>query len=155
MSDATAAEWPSQGRIAGVDFGTVRIGVAVTDPERRFASPWETRTRQSEAQDAAYFERMARDERLVGWVVGLPVYPSGDESPLSTAARRFGAWLARATHLPVVFYDERYSSTAADDYLTEGRLTKKRRQERRDQLAAQILLTSFLEAGQPAADRAP
>jgi putative Holliday junction resolvase len=63
-------------------------------------------------------------------------------------ARRFGGWLAAATGKPVVFCDERYSSAAADEYLAQGQLTKKRRQARRDQLAAQVLLSGFLEAGQ-------
>ncbi len=146
-------EWPATGRIAGVDYGTVRIGIAITDPDRRFASPWETHTRQSESLDADFFVRLVREERLVGLVVGLPVYPSGDESPKSLEARRFGAWLARIVTVPVVFYDERYSSTTADDYMLQGQLTKKRRKERRDQLAAQVLLSSFLEAGQPTTDR--
>ncbi|MEY4180796.1 MAG: putative Holliday junction resolvase [Planctomycetota bacterium] len=151
MSDsemAATAPWPVDGRIAGVDYGTVRIGLAVTDPDRRLASPWDTYERRSAAVDAAFFVRFASAERIAGFVVGLPLFPSGDESPKSLEARRFGRWLAEATGKPVVFFDERYSSAAADDFMAQGRLTKKRRQARRDQLAAQVLLSAFLESGQ-------
>jgi len=140
--------WPASGRIAGIDYGTVRIGVAVTDPDRRLASPWATYERRSLTADAAFFARLVIDERIVGFVVGLPLFPSGDESPKSTEARRFGRWLGEATGKPVVFFDERYSTAAADEYLAHGQLTKKRRQARRDQLAAQVLLSGFLESGQ-------
>lgn len=152
MSDARDAEsmpaWPPLGRIAGLDYGTVRIGVAVTDPDRNFASPLATYARQSPVADADYFRRVVREERIAGFVVGLPVFPSGDESPKSREARRFGEWLAQVTERPVVYYDERYSTVVADEYLAQGRMTNKRRKERRDQLAAQVLLVSFLESGQ-------
>ncbi|MFO0817755.1 MAG: Holliday junction resolvase RuvX [Pirellulales bacterium] len=151
---ARERSWPLQGRIAAIDFGTVRIGVAVTDPDRRFASPWETYARRSVALDADFFVRLTRDERIVAYVVGLPVYPSGDESPKSREARRFGLWLAGIVDRPVVFYDERYSSVVADEYMAQAGLTAKRRKERRDQLAAQILLQAFLDAGQNATHRA-
>ncbi len=99
--------WPASGRLAGIDYGTVRIGVAVTDPDRRLASPWATHERRSLTADAAFFARLVIDERIVGFVVGLPLIPRGDESPKSTEARRFGRWLGEATGKPVVFFDER------------------------------------------------
>lgn len=151
MSDTATrgpAPWPASGRLAGIDFGTVRIGIAVTDPDRRLASPWDTYERRSATADAAFFARFAADERIAGFVVGLPLFPSGDESPKSVEARRFGEWLGAATGKPLVFFDERYSSAAADEFMAQGRLTKKRRQARRDQLAAQVLLSAFLESGQ-------
>lgn len=146
--------WPLQGRIAAIDYGHVRVGVAVTDPDRRFASPWETYTRRSVALDAEFFTRLTRDERIVAYVVGLPVYPSGDESPKSREARRFGQWLVGIVDRPVVYYDERYSSVVADEYMAQAGLTAKRRKARRDQLAAQILLQAFLDAGQCPTDKA-
>ena len=70
---------------------------------------------------------------------------SGDESQKSTEAREFGAWLARQTGSPVVFHDERFSSVAADALMGDAELTHKQRKKRRDMLAAQIILSTFLE----------
>ena len=138
--------FPATGRIAGIDYGTVRIGIAVTDPERRFASPYENYARRDEAADAMRFKRLADEERLVGLVVGLPVHTSGEESQKSREARLFGEWLKTVTGLPIQFFDERYTSVFAEELLGQAKMTSKRRKERRDMLAAQILLSAFLES---------
>jgi putative Holliday junction resolvase len=138
--------FPTTGRVAGVDFGTVRIGVAITDPGRTIASPLANYTRRTEALDAAWFAALANEERIAGFIVGLPVFASGEESRKSREARVFGAWLAEITQRPVAFHDERYSSALAEQLLGEARMTKKRRRERLDKLAAQMILTAWLEA---------
>ena len=124
----------------------VRIGIAITDARQTLASPLDNHARGSKDQDARYFQQLVQDEALVGFVVGLPVHLSGDESQKSYEARLFGKWLAEATGLPVDFYDERYSSVIADDFLAAGQLTKKQRLRRRDMLAAQVILASYLES---------
>ena len=136
------------GRLAGIDYGTVRIGIAVTDPEQRLASPFENYTRRGAAADAAYFKRLAAEERIVRFVVGLPVHLDGRESEKSREARRFGEWLAATTGVAVVFFDERFTSTEAEHYLAQAELTKKKRKARLDKLAAQIMLTAYLESGE-------
>lgn len=141
-----SAPFPTAGRLAGVDFGTVRIGVAITDPSQTFASPLANYTRRSPALDAAWFSELANAEQIAGFVVGLPVHASGDESGKSREARVFGEWLAEVTGRPVCFHDERYSSAMAGQLLGEAGLTKKRRKERLDKLAAQLILTAYLEA---------
>jgi putative Holliday junction resolvase len=141
-----ANEFPDTGRIAGIDYGTVRIGVAVTDPEQRFASPLENYTREGAAADAGWFQRLAAQERLVGFVVGLPVHTDGNESRKSIEARQFGQWLAQLTHLPVRFFDERYTSSQAEVLLQEAGFTSKDRKKRLDKLAAQLMLTEYLES---------
>lgn len=139
-------QWPSTGRIAGVDFGHVRIGIAITDPDQSIASPLDNYTRRGVAADAAYFRRLADEECVAGFVVGLPLHMSGDESQKSAEARRFGDWLAEQTGCPVVFHDERFSTVAAESLMGQAALTRKQRTKRRDMLAAQIILTSFLES---------
>ena len=141
-SDASA--WP--GRVVAVDFGTKRIGLAISDPEQKVASPLTVYERQSPEQEARWFRRLVADEAVVLFVVGLPVHASGAESRLSEKARRFGRWLAETTAVDVQFYDERYTSLEADQLMAPAGLTKKRRKARRDMLAAQILLASFLES---------
>jgi putative Holliday junction resolvase len=146
---------PRQGRLAAIDYGTVRLGVAITDPEQRLASPLENYTRQAPAADAAWIKKLANTERIVGFVVGLPVHTTGEESQKSAEARQFGRWLAETTNLPVRFFDERFTTANAEALLLDAGLTKKRRKERLDKLAAQILLSAYLEStrteGEPGA----
>ncbi len=134
-------------RIAGIDYGTVRIGIAVADLSVAIASPYETYQRQNLDVDARYFRRLAEEEALVKFVVGLPVHLNGEESPKSHEARQFGKWLTEITTLPVDFFDERFTSAQAEEMLQGANLTKKRRKARIDALAAQIMLTGYLESG--------
>lgn len=134
-------------RIAGVDYGTVRIGIATADLSVGIAGPYETYARRSASLDAEYFRSLATEERIDRFVVGLPVHTSGHESQKSLEARAFGEWLGKTTGVPVEYFDERYTSAEAEAMLLEAGLTKKRRKERLDQLAAQIMLTAYLEAG--------
>ena len=146
---------PREGRLVGVDFGAVRIGIAISDARQTLASPLDNYTRRSKDQDAEYFRKLVSEETLVGFVVGLPVHMSGDESQKSQAARAWGKWLADVTGLPVDFYDERYSSAIANDLLAFGQLTKKQRQRRRDMLAAQVILASYLESDRRSSAQTP
>jgi putative Holliday junction resolvase len=134
-------------RIAGIDYGTVRIGIATADLDVGIAGPYETYARRSERLDAEYFRRLATEELIGRFVVGLPVHTSGHESQKSLEAREFGKWLETTTAVPVEFFDERYTSAEAEQLLLGAGLTKKRRKERLDQLAAQIMLTAYLESG--------
>ena len=143
MSD----ELPPEGRLAGIDYGTVRIGVSISDPGQRLASPLANYQRRSSDADAEYFRKLVAAEDLVGFVVGLPVHLSGDESQKSIEAKAFGKWLHELAGLPVRYHDERFSSAGADEFLATGGLTSKKRKKRRDMLAAQIILSSYLESG--------
>jgi putative Holliday junction resolvase len=134
-------------RIAGIDYGTIRIGIATADTTVGIAGAYGTRTRSGEAADAQYFQRLVVEEGIERFVVGLPVHLSGGESPKSAEARRFGAWLEQQTGTPVDFFDERFTSVDAEQLLQSARLTRKRRTARRDQLAAQLMLTAYLESG--------
>ncbi|MGI9458066.1 MAG: Holliday junction resolvase RuvX [Aeoliella sp.] len=134
-------------RIAGIDYGTVRVGIAVADLSVGIASPYETYQRQSAQVDARYFQLLVEQEALVRFVVGLPVHLDGQESQKSHEAREFGSWLTETTGLPVEFFDERFTSSQAEELLQGANLTKKRRQARLDALAAQIMLTAYLESG--------
>jgi putative Holliday junction resolvase len=142
----TPPKTEQRGRLAGIDYGTVRIGIALSDIEQRLASPFENYTRRGEAADAGYFRRLAEDELVDRFIVGLPVHISGDESAKSGEARRFGKWLEQVTGKPVEFFDERYTSSEAEQLLLGMKITKKRRKAKLDKLAAQILLSAYLES---------
>jgi putative holliday junction resolvase len=139
-------------RIAGIDYGTVRIGIAMADLELGIASPYENYTRRTAPLDAEYFAKLAKEERIGRFVVGLPVHLHGGESQKSIESRAFGKWLGEATGVPVEFFDERFTTAEADELLNAVKLTKKKRQARRDQLAAQIMLTAYLESGRRGQD---
>lgn len=142
----TDDDFPAAGRLAGIDFGTVRIGVAITDPGRTLASPLENYTRRDVRLDAQHFQQLVVHERIAGFVVGLPVHGSGDESQKSYEARQFGQWLAETTSTPVRYHDERFTSVEAEQLLGGARLTKKQRKKRLDMLAAQIMLSAYLQS---------
>ena len=136
---------PREGRLAGIDYGTVRIGVAICDPGQILASPFDNYTRRGDELDAQWFREFVESESVVGFVVGLPIHLSGDESEKSVEARKFGAWLGELTQLPVAFNDERYTSVDAEQKMIDANLTRKRRKARLDMLAAQSILRTYLE----------
>jgi putative Holliday junction resolvase len=138
------------GRILGVDFGSVRIGLAVSDSERRIASPLKTYERRGTQQDSDFFRDLIKQEEIAQMIVGLPVHLDGREGDKAREAREFGQWLANVTGLPVIFWDERFTTVEAEGHLLRAGLTRKRRRDRRDRVAAQILLQAYLDAGCPA-----
>ena len=133
-------------RIAGIDYGTVRIGIAITDPGRTMASPLENYRRRDRQQDAQRFQRLVAEEGIRLFVVGLPVHLDGNESQKSLEARRFGQWLTEVTGVPVEFFDERFTTSEAHALLTDAQLRGRRRKERLDMLAAQVMLSAYLES---------
>ena len=128
----------------------MRVGVAITDVEQRMASPMETYTRRSQTADADYFRHIAEREQILRFVVGLPVHLDGRESQKSFEARTFGQWLSATTGVEVVYFDERFTTAEAENLLAVQKMTKKRRRARLDKLAAQIMLSAYLECGQKA-----
>jgi putative Holliday junction resolvase len=143
---STAPPSDLPGRVVGIDYGTVRIGIAISDPGQTLASPYENYNRRGEREDAKRFVRLAAEENVKRFVVGLPVHLDGGESEKSVEARRFGAWLTEKTGVPVDFFDERFTSVEAEQALLQAGLTSKRRKKRLDMLAAQIMLAAYLES---------
>lgn len=135
-----------QTRLLGIDYGTVRVGIAISDADQRIASPLEVYRRRTRDQDAAWFRHLVQREGIGGLIVGLPLHFHGGESQKSAEARAFGSWLAEITSLPVDYWDERCTTVAAEEFLWKAGLSHKRRKERRDQVAAQILLQSYLDS---------
>lgn len=140
---------PTRGVLLGIDYGAVRIGIAICDPDRRIASPLQTYVRRHPLADAGHFVHLVNEVRAVGIVVGLPLHADGRESRSSQEARDFADWLACITSLPVVLWDERFTTTAAETVLLQARLTHRQRRHRRDRVAAQMILQSYLDAGCP------
>lgn len=139
---------PLKGRLLGVDFGTKRVGVAVSDLYQKIASPLHNYQRHSRRADEHFYRTVATEYEAVALVVGLPLHLSGDESQKSTEARKYAAWLSKVTRLPVAFHDERYSSVQADALMLQANLSADQRHARIDMVAAQILLQEFMDRRQ-------
>jgi putative holliday junction resolvase len=135
--------------ILGLDFGTRRIGAAISDPGRTIAFPLELHERRGPDGDARHYRELVREHDIDRIVVGLPLHTSGREGQLASSARTFGEWLAQITGRPVVYFDERYTTVEAEHRLLDAGLTRQRRKALVDKLAAQIMLQSYLDAGCP------
>lgn len=141
-----APEVARRGRLLGIDFGTRRIGVAVTDICQEYCSPLHNYNCSSPQSDAQFFLKVVEEYEPVGLVFGLPLHMSGDESKKSREVRRYAAWLAKVVHLPVTFHDERHSSLQAEGMLLSADMTSKQRKSRMDKVAAQVILQNFVSA---------
>ena len=138
-----------QTRVLGIDFGTRRVGAAISDPRRKISSPLEVYERRDPAQDARHYRSLVEDHEVDLIVVGLPLHSGGAESESSRKARAWGAWLAEATGVSLTFFDERNTSIYADEILIDVGFKYRQRKGKRDMLAATILLQNFLDAGCP------
>lgn len=135
------------GRVAAIDYGRKRMGIAICDAERIIASPWPMRQPTGdEAAEAAFFRRLVDEESIVGFVVGLPVHADGSDSRMSVEVERFAVWLGATTSRPVCFQDERYTSIEAAGMLAGLGLSRGKKKARADSIAAQIILTSWMES---------
>lgn len=139
-------DFPEQGRLVAIDYGTVRMGIAVCDPDRILASPLEVRLVAGREADGDYFAELTRRERVAAFIVGLPIHCDGGESQKSIETREFAKWLADRTGRPVRLFDERFTTAAAQERLRPASLGRRRQKKRLDAIAALILLESFLEA---------
>jgi putative Holliday junction resolvase len=142
-------------RILGLDFGTRRVGAAVSDPRRLIATPLEVYRRLNPARDADHYRALVEREAIARIVIGLPLHTGGGESELAGLARKWGHWLATVIDLPVLFFDERYTSVDAEETLRSAGLKLRDRKLKRDMLAAQILLQNYLDAGCPLTEAPP
>ena len=136
---------PESGRLAGIDFGTVRIGIAICDAQRILATPHENYTRRSELEDAQFFQNLIASETLAGFVIGLPLHTDGNESQKSQETRAFANWLFEVTGLPFEFQDERFSTKSAHELMISGNIKASKRKKRLDAVAAQVILSSYIE----------
>jgi putative pre-16S rRNA nuclease len=148
-----AGEGTGRTRVLGIDVGSVRIGLAVSDETHTLASPLATLPNDPRT----LWPRLAREvqERQVARVViGLPRRLDGSEGEAAELARRFAAEVERRTAVVVEFWDERFTTAAAERSLIESGVRRRRRREVIDAVAASVLLQSWLDARRLATSRA-
>lgn len=139
------AALPRDGALAGLDLGTKTIGVAVSDLRRQVASPLRTIRREKFMLDAAELLRIAEERGLAGLILGLPMNMDGSEGPRCQLTRAFARNLEKLTPLPIGFWDERLSTVAAERAMLEADLSRKKRSERIDNVAAAFILQGALD----------
>lgn len=133
------------GPVLALDYGTKRIGMAVSDPQGEFAFPVGELERRSLARDLAELAELVKQRGVVEIVVGLPLHLDGRAGPEAEAARRFADAVGDATGVPVELLDERWTSLEAERALRASQPKRgKRKRARLDAAAAAILLRTFL-----------
>jgi putative Holliday junction resolvase len=139
------AALPEGGALLGLDPGTRTIGTALCDAGWRFATPVHTIRRRKFANDRAEIEALIAARSVVGLVVGLPRNMDGSEGPRAQAARAFARNLA-PLGLPILLWDERWSTQAAERAMIDQDLSRAHRAERLDAAAAATILQGAIDA---------
>ena len=142
---AFAETLPDIGPIAGLDLGTVTIGVAISDQRRGVASPLETIRRKKFTVDAQALLALLAKRDAYGIILGLPMNMDGSEGPRCQATRAFARNLEKLTDLPITYWDERLSTVAAERALLAADTSRKRRSEVIDHVAAGFILQGALD----------
>jgi putative Holliday junction resolvase len=148
VTELAARLQPGQ-RLLGLDPGSKTIGVAVSDSALKVASPLETIKRGKFSDDAARLAVLCRDYRIGGLVIGLPVNMDGSEGPRCQSVRQLARNLTEKAGFtqPIAFWDERLSTAAVERFLvSEADMTRKRRAEVVDKMAAAYILQGALDA---------
>jgi len=133
-------------RILAVDYGEKRIGLAISDELGITASPLMTLVRRSDEETVRQIAQLASKLRVTQIVVGLPRRTDTQEGEMERKVKAFAEKLRQAVSVPVVLFDERFTTRIAEQVLLEADLSRRKRKQVRDRLAAVILLQSFLEA---------
>lgn len=142
--EAFAAALPGRGRLLALDIGTKTIGLATASADWGFATARETLRRSRPAADVEALAALAERESIVGLVVGLPLSMDGSDSPRTQSVRAQARNLAAALGLPVLLWDERLSTAAVERALIAADVSRARRAERIDSLAAAHILEGAL-----------
>ena len=140
-----AALFPSGGRLAGLDVGTKTIGVATCDVNWSFATPDKTIIRKKFSTDLETLKAVLAAHSIVGLVVGLPLNMDGSDSPRTQSTRAFARNLL-PLDLPILLWDERWSTAAVERAMIAADVSRAKRAERIDSAAAAFILQGAIDA---------
>lgn len=132
-------------RLFGLDLGSKTIGIAISDGMLSLATSLETIKRSKFTKDVAQLNSLCAHHDVFGLVMGLPLNMDGSEGPRAQATRAFVRNLANLSDLPVVLWDERLSTVAAERVMIEADLSRKKRSEKIDAAAATFILQGALD----------
>ena len=136
---------PKSEAIMGLDLGTKTIGIAVSDKQRVIATGIKTLRRTKFEHDFLKLENIISNRQIMGIVLGLPINMNGSEGRRCESVRAFARNLTQRIEIPIVFWDERLSSVEAERTLLEGNVSRKKRAEVIDFVAASYILQGALD----------
>jgi len=131
-------------RVMGIDYGDVRIGIALSDLMQIIASPLEVYKTKNTADDINYLCKIIKEKEVDTVVFGLPLNMDGTEGERAKITREFASKIANQSGVKVVFQDERLSSVEAEDILIQANVRREDRKNLIDKLSASIILESYL-----------
>jgi putative holliday junction resolvase len=141
-----ASALPDGGQLLALDLGTKTIGTALCDAGWRFATAGKTLDRGKFGRDRQALAALVRERSVKGVVIGLPRNMDGSEGPRAQASRAYARNLAEALALPVLLWDERWSTVSAERSLIEQDMSRAKRKERIDAHAAAVILQAAIDA---------
>lgn len=133
-------------RTLGIDWGVKRLGLALSDLTGAVASPLKTITRKGNKTDIGEIAELTGKHEVERIVVGIPLNMDGRAGESANRVTRFSKMLEEAVDVPVILVDERYSSQAAERAMLEADLSRKKRREKRDGVAAAWFLQAYLDS---------
>ena len=140
-----APSLPAKARLIGLDLGAKTIGLAISDVERRLASPLKTLPRGAFARDVEALTAIFAEFDIAGIVLGLPLDLTGHDNPRAQSTRAFGRNLSTQTSLPIVLWDERFSTAVVTRSLIANDVSRARRAQIVDKMAAAYILQGALD----------
>lgn len=140
------AAMPDGGALLGLDLGTKTIGIATCDAGWRFATAGKTLSRGKWGRDRMALAKMVTERTIKGIVIGLPRNMDGSEGPRAQASRAYARNLADAFNLPVLLWDERWSTQSAEAAMISQDMSRAKRAERIDSHAAAVILQAAIDA---------
>ena len=140
------AALPQGGALLGLDLGTQTIGTAFCDAGWRFSSPGKTLKRGKFGADRQELAALVKERGVAGVVIGLPLNMDGSEGPRSQSSRAYARNVAEALNLPVLLWDERWSTASAESALIAQDLSRAKRATRIDSAAAAVILQAAIDA---------
>lgn len=140
------AALPAGGALLGLDLGTQTIGTAFCDAGWRFASPGKTLKRGKFGADRQALAALVAERQIKGVVIGLPLNMDSSEGPRSQSSRAYARNLAEALELPILLWDERWSTASAESALIAQDMSRAKRADRIDAAAAAVILQAAIDA---------
>jgi putative Holliday junction resolvase len=133
-------------RILGIDYGTKRLGLSLSDEDEILASPLPVHVRTKLAEDLSFLAQLVRENKVGRIVLGLPLNMNGSQGEMAQTVQEFAKQVQQACNVPIVLFDERLTTSEAERVLIQADISRKKRKNLRDGLAAVLILQGYLDS---------